>query len=580
MPITDRPTDYGDPEFGRFLRLTFSGLHGWSTEDLASRPLIGICNTESEVNRCHAHFGTLVEAIKAGVIAAGGIPLTFPTISIGEVFVHPTSMLLRNLAAMDTEMMIKAQPLDGVVLLGACDKTIPAQLMGLASANVPALVVSGGPMANGSYGGKTLGACSDCRSYWQDFRAGAITAEELGKVGQELTPGVGHCMVMGTASTMAVVTEAIGMMLSGGAAIPASHQARRQHAFASGRAIVRLATGHVRPRDLLTGSALHNGVVALLAVGGSTNAIIHLLALAGRLDVPLTLDDIDRLSRQVPILANLRPVGQYQVEDFYRAGGVPALLRELTDLLDVSASTVDGEPLGALLTDRRPTGSADVIRARSHPVHPSGGVTVLRGNLAPRGAVIKDKAATGSLLEHTGPALVFESLADLEDRLDDPALPVTPGSVLVLRNVGPVGAPGMPEAGSFPIPRKLLGQGIRDVVRLSDARMSGTAGGTVVLHIAPEAYVGGPLGLVQDGDLIELSVKQRKLNLLVASTELERRAETWSPPAIERPARGYEWLYVNHVTQADEGCDFDFLRGRHADANQGAEMPPMKGRSG
>ncbi len=560
MPITDRPTDYGDPEFGKFLRLTFARLHGWPTADLTSRPLIGICNTASEVNRCHAHFDTLVEAIKAGVIDAGGIPLTFPTISIGEVFVHPTSMLLRNLAAMDTEMMIKAQPLDGVVLLGACDKTIPAQLMALASANVPAVVVSGGPMANGSYQGRTLGACSDCRSYWQEFRAGTVTSTEIEAISQELAPGAGHCMVMGTASTMAVVTEAMGMMLSGGAAIPAIHQGRRQHALASGRAIVRLVGDGVRPRSILTRSALQNGIVALLAAGGSTNAIIHLLALAGRLGVPLTLDDFDRLSQRVPILADLRPVGRYQMEDFYRAGGVPAMLGELRDLLDLSSPTVDGKPLGDLLADRPAMKPTDVVRTRDNPVHPSGGLTILRGNLAPRGAVIKDKAASRALLDHVGPALVFDSLDDLEERLEDPALAVTPDSVLVLRNVGPVGAPGMPEAGSFPLPRKLLRQGVRDMVRISDARMSGTAGGTVVLHVAPEAYVGGPLGWVRDGDPIELSVKQRRLQLLVSAEELRRRASTWQPRVVKRPARGYEWLYVRHVTQADEGCDFDFLR--------------------
>lgn len=558
MPITSAPTEYGDPDFSRFLRITFARLHGWPEDELREKPLIGVLNTQSEVNRCHAHFGPLVDDIKRGVVVAGGIPLEFPTISIGEIFSHPTSMLLRNLAAMDTEMMIKSQPLDGVVLLGGCDKTIPAQLMGAASANVPAIFVSGGPMANGQYRRRILGACTDCRGYWQEHRAGTLK-EPLDAVGAELAPGPGHCMVMGTASTMAVMAEAMGVMLSGGAAIPATHQARRLHAYQSGRSIVALVKRGVSPDQILTMSALVNGVVAMLAVGGSTNAIIHVLALSRRLGLPLDLDTVDRLSRQVPVLANLRPVGAYQMEDFYHAGGVPALLAELTDYLDLSAPTVDGVPLGILLERRRPAkAGGEVIRDRRHPLHVSGGLTVLKGNLAPRGAVIKSKAAVNpNLLEHVGPAVVFESVDDLR-RLDDPALQVTADSVLVLRNAGPVGAPGMPEVGSFPLPQKLLRQGVRDMVRISDARMSGTAGGTVVLHVAPEAAVGGPLALVRDGDPVELSVGRQEINVLVEPSVLAARQRS-QDGAGRRIRRGYEWLYVHHVTQADEGCDFDFL---------------------
>ena len=457
MPLLNKSlTQYGDSGYSVFVRTTYARLHGWPVSEMQTRPLIGILNTQSEVNRCHAHFGPIVDAVRRGVIAAGGLPLAFPTISLGELFLSPTAMLFRNLLAMDAEEMIRAQPLDGVVLLGGCDKTIPALLMGACSADVPCLVVSGGPMANGHYSGQTLGACSDCRAFWQRFRAGEVDEATLDAIADELTPGPGHCMVMGTASTMSACTEALGLMLPGGSTIPAPHQRRLRHAFASGQTAVALAVDNLRPSRIVTRSALLNAVRLLVAVGGSTNAVIHLLALAGRLDIPLTLDDVQAISAATPVVADVRPTGHYQMEDLDRAGGVPAVLRALGPLIDPAPLTVEGRPLGeALRAWPHDDPELRVIRSVEAPVYPTGGLTVLRGSLAPRGAVIKDKAATPGLLQHEGPAIVFTSIDDLERRIDDPALPVTAQSVLVLQNAGPVGAPGMPEAGSLPLPRKM-----------------------------------------------------------------------------------------------------------------------------
>lgn len=553
-------TSYGDKGFSFFIRKAFGRHLGFAGDDF-ERPVIGICNTESEVNRCHTHFGPLVEAVKRGVLMAGGIPLEFPTISLGEIFTNPTTMLYRNLAAMDTEEMIRAQPLDAVVLLCGCDKTTPAQLMGAASADLPAIMLTGGPMANGEYEGRTLGACTDCRFFWQEFRAGAIAEDELEEINQRLAPTAGHCMVMGSASTMAVAAETLGMMLPGAASPPAPNTTRLRIAQETGSEAVRMARAGLRPSQIMTPQAFENAIRAIMAVGGSTNAIIHMVAIARRLQIELPLSLFDRLSRETPFLANLRPAGKYQMEEFDRAGGVPALLKELEPLLHTDGITCTGRTLKEHLaeTPRRSDHYADVIRPLDNPLHAEGGIAVLTGNLAPRGAVIKPKAATASLLQHRGRAVVFRNLDDLEARINDPDLDVRPEDILVLQNAGPVGAPGMPEAGMLPIPRKLLAQGVRDMVRLSDCRMSGTAFGTVVLHIAPEAAAGGPLALVRDGDMIELDVPGRRLELLVDSAELERRKTEWRPPVIR--GRGYEWLYRKHVLQADEGCDFDFLTG-------------------
>lgn len=561
-----RVTSYGDPGFSHFVRRAFSRNLGYSPEDL-QKPIIGICNTESEVNRCHAHFGPLVEAVKRGVLMAGGIPLEFPTISLGELYLSPTSMLFRNLAAMDTEEMISAQPLDGVVLLAGCDKTTPAQLMGAASANIPAIMVTGGPMLNGEYEGRTLGACTDCRFFWQEYRAGEIDDEALDQINQRLAPSDGHCMVMGSASTMAVCAEAMGMMLPGGAAIPATNNLRKQLAEESGKKIVELVKRDLKPSDIMTYEAIENAIRLLMAVGGSTNAVIHLTAIAGRLGIEIPMALYDRLSKETPFLANLRPSGKYQMEDFFKAGGVPAVMKELekANLLHTKCLTVTGKTVAdnlASVKSQRIPAYEEIIRPINNPLHPEGGIAVLFGNLTPNGAVIKPKAATQSLLSHVGRAVVFDSIEDLEKRIDQEELDVTADDVLVLRNAGPIGGPGMPEAGMLPIPKKLLAQGVRDMVRISDCRMSGTAGGTVVLHITPEAAVGGPLALVKSGDLIRLDVPNRRLDLLVSDEELAERRKTLSPLAERKYARGYGWLYQQHVMQADKGCDFDFLQAK------------------
>jgi dihydroxy-acid dehydratase len=550
-------TSYGDAGFSSFIRQAFNRHLGLAEADF-NKPVIGICNTESEINRCHAHFGPIVDAMKRGVLMAGGIPLEFPTISLGEIFTSPTAMLYRNLAAMDTEEMIRAQPLDGVILIGGCDKMTPAQLMGAASADLPAIMFTGGPMANGEYEGKVLGACSDCRYYWQEYRAGKIDDEELAEINAALAPTAGHCMVMGSASTMAVCAEAMGMMLPGAAAIPATDNRRLFLAQETGKQIVSLVEKGITPSQIMTKNAFENGIRVLMAVGGSTNAVIHLIAIAGRLGIKLPLELFDRLGQTTPFIANLRPAGKYQMEDFFRAGGTPAVLKELETLLHPDELTVTGKTLGESLQNIKVSEVyRDIIRPFDDPLHKSGGIAVLRGNLAPSGAVVKPKAASSDLLKHKGRAVVFTSIEDMEARVNDPDLDIQPDDIMVLQNGGPVGAPGMPEAGSLPIPEKLLKQGVRDMVRISDARMSGTAFGTVILHVAPEAAVGGPIGLVRTGDIIELDVDNRKLELHVSEDELNRRRSEWKPPVSAD--RGYVRLYQQHVLQADEGCDFDFL---------------------
>jgi dihydroxy-acid dehydratase len=552
-------TNYGDPAFSLFIRGAYARGGGLTEEDLA-RPVIGIAQTWSEFNPCHRHLGEVAAAVKRGVWQAGGLPLEFPTISLGEIFLSPTSMLFRNLMAMDTEEMILGQPMDGVVLLGGCDKTLPAQLMGAASADRPAIVVTAGPMLAGRFEGARLGACTDCRRFWSEYRAGTLDAARLEAIQGELFPSTGTCMVMGTASTMAALTEALGMTLPGMAAIPAPLSRRLRLAEAAGRRIVAMAREDLRPSAILTRPAFENAVRVLMALGGSTNAVVHLLAVAGRAGVPLALDDFERIGRTTPVVANVRPSGKYHMEDLAEAGGIPGVMKVLASLLRHEARTVTGQSVGELLDATPVPGTwQDVIAPLDRPFRAEGGLVILRGSLAPDGAVLKVSAATPALLRHRGPACVFRDLADLSARIDDPALPVTPESVLVLQNTGPVGGPGMPEAGSLPLPAKLLAGGVRDMVRVSDARMSGTAGGTVVLHVAPEAAVGGPLALVRDGDTIELDADARRLDLLVPAPELDRRRAAWQPP-VSPPARGYRRLFAERVLQASAGCDFDFLR--------------------
>ena len=556
--LTGRPsaTRYGDPGLAGFITRSFAKSMGFSDEDLR-RPVIGIAQTWSEFNNCHQHFRELAEAVKRGVWQAGGLPLEFPTISLGEVFLSPTSMLFRNLLAIDTEEMIRAQPVDGVVLLAGCDKTTPAQLMGAASADVPAIMVTGGPTLSGRWNGRDLGACTDCRGFWTEYRAGAIDAATLGEIEDSLCRSDGHCTVMGTASTMAGMAEALGMALPGCAAIPAPDARRLRIAEASGRQVITLVERGLRPSQIMTEPAFENAIRVMLALGGSTNAVVHIIAVAGRLGIRLPLDDFNRLSGETPLLANVRPSGRWQMEQLFEAGGVPALMRELLPLLHGDCVTVTGRTIAENVADAR-VRDPDVIARFDKPLSAEGGTAILRGNLAPDGAVIKHSAATPALLQHRGRAVVFRDAKDLMARIDDPGLDVTPESVLVMQNGGPVGAPGFPESGNLPIPKKLLAQGVRDMVRISDARMSGTAYGTVVLHVAPESAVGGPLALVRDGDWIELDVANRRVTLEVSPDELERRRAEWKRPANPY-TRGWGRLYVEHVLQADRGADLDFL---------------------
>jgi dihydroxy-acid dehydratase len=538
-------------------RRAWSKASGFDDIDLA-KPVIGIAQTWSELNHCHIHFRGLAEAVKRGVWQAGGWPLEFPTISLGEFHISPTTMLYRNLLAMDTEEMIRAQPLDGVVLLASCDKNIPAQLMGAASAGKPAILLTGGPMLTSSWNGQVLGACTDCRRLTEELRAGRITPEQYREIEDALGRSAGHCMVMGTASTMAALAEALGMALPGTAAIPAPDSRRLRLAEAVGRQIVQTVQQQLTPDRILTPRAFENAIRLFMAIGGSTNAVVHLVAIAGRLGIPFPLKRFDELSRTTPLLVNLRPSGQFHMEDLFEAGGVPAVLKELAPLLHLDCLTVTGRTLGEEVESAR-VRRREVIRSLAEPLAAEGGTAVLWGNLCPRGAVIKQSAASPHLLRHRGRAIVFDSQDDLEARIDQPDLDVRPEDVLVLRNVGPRGGPGMPEWGQMGLPRKLLEAGVRDMVRISDARMSGTSFGTVVLHVCPEAAVGGPLALVRTGDLIELDVPARQLNVRVPEEELSRRRAAWQPPPAAF-TRGYGKLYLDHVLQADEGADFDFCR--------------------
>ncbi len=549
---------FGEPGVAGFIHRSFMKSMGHDDADLA-RPIIGICNTYSELNNCHQNFRDLCEAVKRGVWQAGGTPLEFPTISLGENFLTPTSMLYRNLAAMDTEEMIRSQPLDGVVLLASCDKTTPAALMGAASADLPAILVSGGPMLNGRYGDQVLGACTDCRRLTAEHRAGTLDDDTYRAIEDGIVRSAGHCMVMGTASTMNALAEALGMAMPGNAAIPAVDSRRLRLAQAAGRRIVDLVAEDLRPSAILTPEAFENAITLLSALGGSTNAVVHLPAIAGRRELELPLRLFDEISARTPLLVDLKPVGRYQMEELFYAGGVPVVIKELLPLLHGDQLTITGRTLAESVADAPPP-DGSVIRTLAEPLDPHGGLAVLTGNLAPDGAVIKHAAASPELLQHRGRALVFTSVTDLRARIDDPDLDVEPSDILVLQNTGPVGGPGMPEVGNLPIPAKLLRQGIRDMVRISDARMSGTAFGTIVLHVAPESAIGGPLALVVDGDQIELDVPGRSLRLLVDDAELDRRRAAWRPPSAHYN-RGYGALYLDHVDQAPLGCDFDFLHG-------------------
>jgi L-arabonate dehydrase len=545
-----------------FLHRSWLKSTGVGDETFRGRPVIGICNSWSELTNCNIHLRALAEAVKRGVLQAGGFPREFPVMSLGESLMKPTTMLYRNLMAMDVEESIRSYPLDGVVLLTGCDKTNPASILGACSANIPSIVVTGGPMLNGHWRGRELGSCSDCWFYNEERRAGRITETEFVEIENSMSRSNGHCMTMGTASTMACVTEALGLTLPGAAAIPAVDSRRSQVAEAAGRQIVELVARDIRPSDIVTADAFENAIRTLHAISGSTNAIIHLIAYAGRVGVQLPLALFDELSDSTPWLVNLKPAGERLMEDFYYAGGLPAVLEQIRDLLHLDALTVTGQTLGENL-DLVSTEIIDetVIRPRANPLHETGSLVVLRGNLCPDGAVLKVSAADQRLLSHEGSAVVFEDIHDLAARVDDPELEIDGDSVMVLQNAGPVGAPGMPEWGQLPIPAKLLERGVSDLVRISDARMSGTSYGTVVLHVAPESAIGGPLALVQTGDRIQLDVATRTLELMVDAAELERRRAAWTPPP-RKDERGYRLLYEDHVLQANEGCDLDFLRGR------------------
>lgn len=539
---------------------------GFSERVFEGKPVIGICNSWSELNNCNAHLRQVAEAVKRGVWEAGGFPLEFPTISLGEMLMKPTTMLFRNLMAMDVEESIRAYPMDGVVLLCGCDKTTPAQLMGAASADIPALMVPGGPMLRGVWRGTELGSGTDLRRHWDELRAGRLSEEEWCEIESCVSRSAGHCTVMGTASTMACLAEALGMTLPGCADIPAADSRRLAMAEKSGRRIVEIVNEDLRPSRILVPRAFENAIRVLMALGGSTNAIIHLVALAGRLGIDLPLAKFDEIGRATPVIANIKPSGKFLMEDFFYAGGLPATMKEIGPLLHLEARTATGKTLGENIAQAR-CFNREVIRELGQPLQPAGATAILTGNLAPQGAVLKQSAASPHLLKHKGRAVVFENNEELLARLDDPSLEVDESSVLVLKNAGPKGGPGMPEWGHLPVPAKLLKAGVKDMVRLSDARISGTSFGTIVVHISPESAVGGPLAIVKEGDWIELDVPARRLELLVPESELKERLAAWRPPAPHY-RRGYGKMYLDHILQAHEGCDFDFLRGpNHEVAN-------------
>jgi dihydroxy-acid dehydratase len=553
---------YGVSDLRSFGHRSRSAQMGYARSDYLGKPVIAIINTWSDINPCHTHFRQRAEEVKRGVWQAGGFPVEMPALTLSEPFQKPTTMLYRNLLAMETEELLRSYPADGAVLMGGCDKTTPALLMGAISMNLPAIFLPAGPMLRGDWRGQALGSGSDVWKYWAEKRAGRLSEEAWEEIENGIARSAGHCMTMGTASTMTSAVEALGLCLAGAASIPAADSRHARMATATGRRIVDIVWEDLKPRDLLTPASFDNAITTVLALGGSTNALVHLIAMARRAGIPLALDRFDGLSRRTPLLANLRPAGKYLMEDFFYAGGLRALMAQITDLLALDARTIEDRSLGEALAGAE-VFDDDVILPRSRPLVASGSLAVLRGNLAPDGAVIKPAAAEARLLRHRGPAIVFANYDDMAARIDDPALPVTPDSVIVLKHAGPQGAPGMPEWGQLPIPKKLLEQGARDMVRISDARMSGTSYGACVLHVAPESYVGGPLALVRDGDTIVLDVAGRRLHLDVDDAELARRKAAWRRPEPHF-ARGFGALYQQHITQANDGCDFDFLEGTAA----------------
>ncbi|QYK41119.1 MAG: dihydroxy-acid dehydratase [Paracoccaceae bacterium] len=531
---------------------------GYGPEDWVGRPVIAVINTWSDINPCHAHFRQRVEDVKRGVLQAGGFPVELPALSLSENFVKPTTMLYRNLLALETEELLRSHPVDGAVLMGGCDKTTPGLLMGAISMNLPAIFLPAGPMLRGNLRGEVLGSGSDTWKYWDDRRAGRIGADEWQAVEAGIARSYGHCMTMGTAATMTAIADALGMCLTGASSVPAADAGHIRMAAATGRRVVEMVRETLRPSDILTRASFGNALAVAMAMGCSTNAIIHLVALSRRAGLPLTLDDFDAAGRRVPVLANIRPAGdRYLMEDFFYAGGLRAMMAQMAGHLDLAARTVAGETLGEAIAGAE-VFLPDVIRSPDNPVSTEPAMAVLRGNLAPDGCVMKPVAADPRLLRHSGPALVFDSYAEMKARIDDPDLAVTPDTVLVMRGAGPLGGPGMPEWGMLPIPKKLLQAGVRDMLRISDARMSGTSYGACVLHVAPEAHVGGPLALVRTGDTITVDVPARRIDMVVDATELRRRRTALVPPE-PRFGRGYGWVYARHVLQADQGCDFDFL---------------------
>lgn len=531
---------------------------GYGPEDWAGKPVVAIINTWSDINPCHAHFRHRVDDVKRGVFQAGGFPLELPALSLSEPIVKPSTMLYRNLLALECEELLRSHPVDAAVLMGGCDKTTPALLLGAISMNLPAIYLPAGPMLRGNFQGQTLGSGSDTWKYWDDRRAGKIDARTWQGVEAGIARSYGHCMTMGTASTMTAIAEALGMTLPGASSIPAADANHIRMSAAAGRRIVEMVHEDLRPADVLGQGAFDNATTVAMALGCSTNAIIHLIAMARRAGARLELDDFDRFSRTVSVIANIRPSGdRYLMEDFYYAGGLPALMAQLGDALDLTARTVSGATLGADIEGAQ-VWNPDVIRPPDNPIYAEGALAVLRGNLAPDGCVIKPSACAPALLDHQGPALVFDSYAEMKDGIDDPDLDVSEDTVLIMRGAGPQGGPGMPEWGMLPIPRKLLRKGVRDMLRISDARMSGTSYGACILHVAPEAHVGGPLALVQTGDMIRVDVAARRIDMLVGEEELDRRRNAWVAPP-PRYQRGYGWMYQRHILQADQGCDFDFL---------------------
>lgn len=553
---------YGVKDLRSFGHRSRTAQMGFHRSDYAGKPVIAIINTWSDINPCHSHFKQRVEEVKRGIWQAGGFPVEMPAISLSEPFQKPTTMLYRNLLAMECEELLRSYPADGCVLMGGCDKTTPALVMGAISMDLPTIFMPAGPMLRGDYKGEFLGSGSDTWKYWAELRAGNITEQDWQDVEDGIARSPGHCMTMGTASTMTSAVEVLGLTLPGAASIPAPDSRHAQMATLTGKRIVEMVWEDLKPSDILTAASFDNAVTAVLALGGSTNSIVHLIAMARRAGVALDLDRFDALARRTPVLANLRPSGKYLMEDFFYAGGLRAFLTQLGDLLDFSQATCNGRTLGQNTEGAR-VFNDDVIRPRSHPLVASDGLAVLRGNLAPAGAVIKPAAMEPHLRKHTGPAVVFKDYNDMAARIDDPQLPVTKDSVIVLQSAGPQGAPGMPEWGQLPIPQKLLKQGVRDMLRISDARMSGTSYGACVLHVTPESHVGGPLALVRDGDLITLDVEARRIDMQVADDELARRKAAWQQPA-PKFTRGYGVLYLKHIRQADTGCDFDFLETERA----------------